>query len=299
MDATPRRGTGEKFLYLYIVLYAFSPIIMNYTAKRMPPILFAGVGTFLGGVALFFLLLVTGQLRHHISRKTFFLIMGNTVFNIIIPFLFIFVGTRMTSSINTALLHQTELIFAFFFCGLFFGEVITRQKILGGLTIIVGATFVLFNGTLNLNAGDLMIIVGTAMYPLGNQCSKIALREVSPAIILFFRCFVGGGVLWLLSAMFETYPEPMVALVRENLLFILIFGIVMTGFVKLLWFEGLKRLDISKATSIVIAQPAFSFLFAVLLLKEIPTGFQIAGFFVILAGLYILSRQKTEVIVET
>jgi drug/metabolite transporter (DMT)-like permease len=181
---------------------------------------------------------------------------------------------------------------------LIYGEKLTREKVIGGFVILSGTIAVLYNGSFQLNLGDLLIILGTFFYPFGNHYAKAALQEVRPSVILFLRSLVGGLALLSLSFLFEHPDREVFRDIQRNSLWLILLAMGGLGMAKLLWFEGLKRLDVSKATAIVIAGPAFSFLYAVILLKEVPTIYQFAGFFIILVGLYLLTRQKAGGVVE-
>jgi len=60
------------------------------------------------------------------------------------------------------------------------------------------------------------------------------------------------------------------------------------------WYEAIKRLNLSKATSLVSISPAFTIILAWLILKEIPTFQQIGGFFIIIIGVFGMSVVKNE-----
>ncbi len=278
-----------------MVIYALAPILANYSAKNFKPILTAAVTTLITAGALFFILAAKRQLREVFNTKAFGPIFGNTMFNIALPLGLIFVGTSKTSAINTTLLHQTELFFAFLVSGLFYGEKITRQKLIGGAIILLGTVAVLYNGTFELKLGDILIIAGTALYPIGNHYAKEALSLAAPSVVLFLRTLMGGIMLLGISFIFEGWPQEAFSTIDQKQLALLA-GLVLglLGIAKLLWFEGLKRLDVSKSTAIVIAGPAFSLVYAATLLHEIPTLYQLAGLFIILAGLFILMKQKVE-----
>lgn len=285
---------GEIYLYFYVTSAGLLPILINYGAKIMPPLLYASLVNIAAAAAFFLYLFFTNQLAKIAGKKLMLLNIGITFFNIVIPFILIFIGTRQTSAINTALLHQTELFFTFLACGLFFGEVITRQKLVGGFIILIGTMFVLYNGAFKFNYGDIFVIASTVLYPFGNRYLKMALTLATPSVIIFLRSALGGAVLLLVSVLFEQYSGATALTVRTYLPLILLNGIGMLGISKILWLEGLKRLDISKSIAIAISAPAGSVVFAMIFLKEIPTVYQLAGLITIVAGLYILTRQKTQ-----
>lgn len=289
---------GELILLAYLPIFGFFPIITSYGTKIIPPILFAGISLLLGSVLLFFYLVAKGDLKLCKNTKALKYIVATTILNLIIPFIFIFIGSSLTSGINTSLLSQTELLFTFLVCGFIFHETITIQKTIGAATILIGTIAIIYNGTFSLNWGDLLIVAGQLFYPFGNRYSKMALAMTKPTIVLFLRNLWAGLALIVISFLFETQTFSDNHSVKEIVLLILANGIFIHGISKLVWLAGLKRLDITKAISIIIATPAFSLIYAFFFLKEIPTVYQLVGFFVIMGGLFILTRQREEHLVE-
>lgn len=283
---------GELFILAETVLFGLFPIIAGHATRLMPPVLFAGVCTIVAAICLFFYMLVTGQLKNLINKKAFLYILGVTAFVVIIPSIFIFIGTSKTSSVNTAILLQTELLFTFLIYGFFGIEKINLQKIIGAAITLIGATVVLFNGVIGFKLGDILIIAGTLFYPIGNIFAKKALEVSTPARILFIRNIIGGFFLIGISIYFENYNSSINTYVLNNLRDIALAGILIFFISKVLWYEGMRRIDVSKALSIAISAPAFSLVYAAIFLKELPTIYQMMGLFVVMAGLLILTQQK-------
>lgn len=296
MHLDKQEHIGEIFILSKLPIVGILPILINYTTKLMPPLLFAGASALIAAILLIPYLVFTKQIWKIFDRKVFPYLLGVTLFIIIVPLSFIYVGSSKTSSINTTLLLQTELFFTFIICGAFFGEKITPQRIIGGVAILAGASIVLFKETLTPNLGDLLIITGTMFYPIGKIFAKKALGMTSASVIIFVRSFLGGLTLVGLSFLFEKYALSMRDYIVRDILFILINGILLQLVSKILWYQGLKRIDITKAVSIGIAMPVFSLLYAFLFLKEVPTLTQWIGFFAILMGLFVITRKRTEVV---
>lgn len=299
MNKIETERLGEILIICEVFVYALFPIVVNYTTKLMPPILFAGLSAITAGGALFSYILIKKQLSKLKNIKALKYILAVTLFVIIIPSIFIFTGTSKTSGINTTTLLQTEVLFAFLICGVFVGENITPQRIGGAVMVVIGAIAILYNGTFHINWGDLSIIAGTFFFPIGNIYAKKALKLTTPAVILFVRSFLGGMVLVFISFLFENYQVSLSVYVMDNLKFILLNGALIYGLSRLFFYEGLKRLDISKATSLAMSYPAFSLFYSYIFLKEIPTIFQWIGFIIIFSGIFILTyKRKRGIFVE-
>ncbi len=294
MNKLSNERVGELMVGGETVLYSLFPILIAYTTKLMPPILFAGLSTLVAAVALFVYMFVKRETKKIKDLRTIKYAVGVAMFIIIIPAILIFVGSSKTSGINTSILLQSEIFFTFVICGIFTNESITFRKILGAILMAAGALFILFNGTFAVNSGDLLIIAGTLFYPIGNIIAKKALAFSTPSVILFIRSLLGGIVLLIISSQFEKWTLPLEQIISNNYLFILANGVLIYAVSKVFWYESIKRIDISKAILISIgAYPAISLLFAFLFLREVPTIFQTVGLIVILFGIYqIIEKRK-------
>jgi O-acetylserine/cysteine efflux transporter len=258
----------------------------------MPPILFAGLSILLASIFLFIHTAITSSLRDIFNRKALPYIVAVTFLIIIIPSIFIFTGTKMTSGVNTTILLQTEVFFTFIFVALFFRENITLRRIIGALIIVIGTTIILYNGTFYLNWGDLLIILGVMFFPFGNMAAKKALAIVPSNVILLLRSFFGGIVLIIFSILVEDSAAEILPAVQNHIFYIAVNGIVIMYISKVLWYEGLKRIDISKAIPIAMSFPAFSLLFLYIFINEVPSVYQWIGIALTMLGVGFLTYKE-------
>lgn len=286
-----RETSGEIFIILEALLYGLFPIIINYGSGVMPPILFAGLSIICAAIALCVYLTLTGQLNAVFNKEALPYILGVTICIIIIPSLLIYSGTTFTSGLNTVILLEAEVLFTFLICGIFFGEAITMQVVFGAILMVSGVIAVLYNGNLNINIGELLIIAGTFFYPFGNSMAKKAMHFVSPPVILFIRSLLGGLFLIGISFLWENHTVPVITIIKDYWLFIIINGILIMTVSKILWYEGIRRLELIKARALNSLAPVAGFVFAFLCLHENPSSFQIAGLLFTLSGLYTLTRK--------
>ncbi len=290
MHTKEQEKIGEILLLFDVIIFSLFPILINYTSKLIPPILFAGLSNVLAGLTMFIYSLATGKFKEFQNRKALKYSLMVTVFIIIIPSIFIYPGTKLTSGVNTTIFFQVETFAALFFCALFLKEKITKIKLIGATLISLGAVVVLYNGDFSLNVGDLLIIIGTVIYPIGNIFAKKGLNEVSPQIIICIRSAVGGVALILISLIFEKTFGHISGNINKVLPYILINGIIIMGLSKILWYEGLKRMEISKATALTMSYPALSLIFGYFLLKEVPSPYQFSGLILVIAGVITITR---------
>lgn len=285
---------GELFLLLSALFNGLFPIVLHYATYISPPLFFAGISLVVASAPPILLIIfrrvrvpeLTGDVLKHM-----FIV---ALFCLVIPTAFIAIGTTMTSGINTALLLQSEMLFTFLFFHIFLKEKSTREQIFGALFVFLGTVIILYSGSFSLNLGDLLIILGTAFYPIGNLSSKKIISTLHPMGILAFRSFFSGLFLLLLSFMVEGVLWQPVATTKELVGLILIQGIAVLFISKFFWYEGLERLPVGRSVFIGSSAPVFSLIFAASFLGENPTIIQLLGFLVSLLGLFFLTEKMTK-----
>lgn len=282
---------GEVCLFITCLLEGLFPIVVHAASGLFPPILFVGVSSLIAACILGIVLFARGELFRVFPLRVYLLIAGVALF-IVMALVLIFVGTRTTSSISTALLLQAEMLFTFLFAGIFLGEKLRRMQGFGLLGVLIGTLLVLYNGTFVLNPGDVLILLPTMFMPIGNFLAKRALEVVGPLIVLFYRYVFAALPLLGMSMLFEGIDDISFATFRDHPWILFSYSIFILVLSKTFWYEGLKRLDLGKAVYIVHASPAFSLLFAFVLLREIPTIYQFTGFIVTILGVYLILERR-------
>src|SRR5208337_1697760 len=202
-----------------------------------------------------------------------------------------FIGAGKTSGINASLLLLSEIIFTLLFTP-FIGEKTTIEKLIGAFGVFCGAALILFHGSFQVNTGDVLVILSTATYPVGNYYSKKALNQVSPSVILLVRFFLGGLFL-LLLAMFVETPSHMFAVIVTNWPLLSLTGFVLLGAGKIVWYEALDRLDISKTISLGMTFPLFSLIILTGFYEETITRQQAIGIAVMMVGVFFSARRPS------
>lgn len=283
--------TGVIFILIAAAMWGVFPVAVNRGTQYIPPITFAAITTLLASGGAFIYAALTSKLGELRNRKSYATLLMITLCIVIFPYILFFLGSSKTSGINSSLLLLSEIIFTLIFTP-FIGEKTTALKLIGAAGVFIGATLILYNGNWRLNSGDLLVIVSTATYPIGNFYAKRALNFISPAIILFIRFLLGG----LFILIFARLIEPQIDVLKtfsDNWVPIIFTGLILLGVGKVIWYEGLKRLDISKAISLAITFPLFSLIILIAFFREIPSAFQWLGILVMAAGVYLTMKRSS------
>ena len=161
---------------------------------------------------------------------------------------------------------------------------------------MLGTLVVLYRAEFILNLGDLLVLLTPLCWQVAHFFSKrlmTAHKEITPMLIATARTLYGGIFLFILSSIEGANQYDKLGI--TNILLILLFqGIIGFALHYSVWYEAIKRLNLSKATTLVSVYPTFSIALAWFILKEVPNFYQLAGFGIIILGIFGLSRIKSE-----
>lgn len=288
-----QENKGVFLALISAALWGVFPVMVNHGSHIVPPLTFAAISTLLAAAGSFFYTVLKGKLRELKKKEAYSSLLMITLCIVIIPYTLFFIGSSKTSGINTSLLLLSEIIFTLAFTPLI-GEKTTVQKLIGASGVFIGALLILYNGhgKFHLNSGDIMVIASTATYPIGNFYAKKALNQVSPSTILFVRFLLGGLFMLPFAALVE--PQSQVSRIIPAEWPILLFtGLILLGAGKIVWYEALSRLDISKAISLGMTFPFFSLIVLIGIFKESVSGYQWIGIAVMMLGVFFSIRRSS------
>ena len=203
----------------------------------------------------------------------------------------LFFSLQYTTPGNVSIISLMEVFFTMVLLGAVTKhETLSRVTIIGGALMVIGAFFVIFQGSLKPNPGDMLVLLAMAVPPFGNLMTKKVRSYMSAATLMFARSTIAGIFLlflaWVLGDIPNTMPSwGMIGLIALN-------GFVLLGFSKILWIEGIHRIQISKAISLSSINPAITLFFAFVILHQRPTLFQVLGLVPIMAGVWLLTRRN-------
>jgi drug/metabolite transporter (DMT)-like permease len=291
---TMTAGEEQKGVILALVsaaLWGIFPVMVNRGSHYIPPLTFAAISTLLAAFGSFIYAAIKGDLHELRIKEAYSSLLMVTLCIVIIPYVLFFIGSSKTSGVNTSMLLLSEIIFTLVFTPLI-GEKTTPEKLIGASGVFAGALLMLYNGTLQMNVGDIMVIASTATYPIGNFYAKKALYQVSASIILFVRFSLGGLFMLLLAALVRT-QAGVFDIVVSDWPMLLLTGFILLGAGKVIWYEALGRLDISKAISLGMTFPLFSLIVLIGIFKETVTRYQWIGIAVMLLGVFFSIRRSS------
>ena len=287
---------GIIFVTITIFIAGALPIIIKYGTGLINPLFFATVSSLIAGIFLFLLAALKGNWKILFDRRYFFHLLLIGFFGIALSNICFFFGVTLTSGINSSILLVIEPLYAIFIGYILLNEKITLKQMFFTFVIIVGTIIVVSRAKYSLNWGDLLVLLTPLCWQIAHFFSKrlmTAHKEITPMLIATARTLYGGAFLFILSGIEGANQYDKLGI--TNILLLLIFqGIIGFALHYSIWYEAIKRLNLSKATTLVSVYPTFSILLAWLILKELPTFYQLAGFALIMVGIFGLSGIKSE-----
>jgi drug/metabolite transporter (DMT)-like permease len=287
---------GITFVIITIFIAGALPIIIKYGTGLINPLFFATVSSLIAGIFLFVLAALKGNWRTLFDKKYFFHLLLIGFFGITLSNICFFFGVTLTSGINSSILLVIEPLYAIFIGYILLNEKITLKQIFFTFIIMLGTLVVVYRVEFIFNWGDLLVLLTPLCWQIAHFFSKrlmTAHKEITPTLIATARTLYGGVFLFIISSAKGMNQYDKLG-VKGVLLILLFQGIIGFALHYSIWYEAIKRLNLSKATTLVSVYPTFSIALARFILKEVPNFYQIAGFGIIILGIFGLSGIKSE-----
>ncbi|PIR96008.1 MAG: hypothetical protein COT92_03360 [Candidatus Doudnabacteria bacterium CG10_big_fil_rev_8_21_14_0_10_42_18] len=281
---------GEIAIFSQGILWSLFPIITILSYSSLSPLTSLAWSTALASV--FFTVWVTVKHKwRELKHKTamFDVLMATLFIGIFLYGLFFF-GLKYTTAGNASIIALMEIFFSFLFFNIFRKECISRQQLLGAILMLLGALIILLPGFTEFNKGDALIFIAMAFAPIGNHFQQKARKKISSEAMMLIRSVITFPIILIIAKFFgETIT---ISGLNDSIWFILINGILLLGFSKILWLEAIHRIPVTKAISLTGIEPLFTLFFAFLILKEIPTNWQLTAFVPLFFGIILLTSNK-------
>ncbi|SRR6266498_205334 len=270
-----------------MIIYGLNPIFAHYFVKNIDPLLLGGLSLIIASLPLLFHVKFYRKIRFT-QKKIFLHPLFFIVFFASIAEMLFYIGTKLTSGINTALLIQIEPIYSIILASVFLGEIIKIRQIFAILTIVTGAAVVIYKGSAALNLGDVLVILSPLFYQLSHLNAKRIINKVPDEnIIPGVRLFYAGALLTILALVGNPLSfYQLFSLV--NVASIVMYGIYLS-LDYFLWYQVLKRLPLPIASAFLPFAVFVSLFGATVFLKEPIVFHQYIGILFIVVGLLWLS----------
>ena len=278
--------SGLLFAGLCALNGAFVPAVAKYTTGRADPLFVAAVTTFFAGVAAALMLAARGELSRLVQRETAPLLILLGALGTTIPFILFFVGTQRTSAIEAVLCLQTEPVYSLLVAWLFLGHRLTVRRVGAALVLMTGIALAVGVGGLSDPLGVTLLLLAPLSWQICHLLTLKGMPDVEP-YLLSGASYVYGGALVALAAWVFGGPNwiPAANLVVEQLPLLALQGIGLSYLGTMLWYLTIARLDLARATAIVVPSiPLLSLVASFFVVGEVPTLGQAVGMLLTAGG---------------
>lgn len=283
---------GELFIFAEAALWGLFPIITVFSYSSLPTLYSLVGSTFFA--ALFFggVLLAKGSWRELFRVTALRDILLSTLIIGIGYYVLTFFALQYTSPGNVSLVSLAEVFFSYLLFHFWKKEEIAKEHLIGCVLMVVGVIVVLIPNAHSFRLGDGLVLIGTMLTPIGNYFMRRARLSTSSEVIMFIRSAIVASVLGVVAFGFHGVPTP--AALTTSLPFLIINGLLLMGFSKILWIEGIHRISVVKANALSSIAPLFTLLFVWWLMKTPPSPWQLLAFVPMFFGILLLNtdRQK-------
>ncbi|HRY52725.1 MAG TPA: DMT family transporter [Candidatus Portnoybacteria bacterium] len=206
------------------------------------------VALFIGAIILFF---NKKQEFLELSKKQWLHLFLLGLIGGSIPFLLFFRGLSLTGAAQGAFIHKTLFIFVAAGAVIFLKEKVNKGFFIGGLSLLAGLMLTLKSFNLSFGWGDLLILAAVLFWSAENILAKHILKNLSGNMVAFGRMFF-GAILIFVYLVLSGQSAQLLSLSWPQFGWIAITAALLLGYT-LTWYNGLKLMPVSVATTILLA----------------------------------------------
>lgn len=208
---------------------------------------------------------------------------------------FQFIGTKLSTAANGALVTSATPAFVLIFAALLLGEKITLRQLAALGLATVGVLVVLDPRTIHISPGlfwgNLSLICAALTWAL----YSVLIRQVTqglPVLQISLVCFMGGLPLTIPASFIEIHRSGLGEINSWVVFGILYVGIISTGLAMYLWNLAFSRLKAGVASLTFFAQPVVGAGLGAIFLREQLTPLFVAGGVMIGLGLVLAAGKN-------
>jgi len=278
--------SGLVFAALCVCNGAFVPAFAKLTTEGISPLFVAAATTLFAALAAAAVLGVQGRLHLLLDARTGPRLLVVGLLGTSAAYVLFFAGASRTTAIDAVLCLQAEPVYSLLVAWLFLGHRLTLRRV-GALAVLVaGIVLALGEGGLTDPLGVLFLLATPVCWQVSHLIVLRGLVGVPPPVLTGAR-YVYGGIGIVLFWGLAGAPTGLAAgeVLAPRLPLLAVQGVVLSYVGTLLWYQAIARLDLARATAIVVPSiPLLSIAASFVLVGEVPTRLQWVGLALTAAG---------------
>jgi drug/metabolite transporter (DMT)-like permease len=259
------------------------PAFARLTTAGASSLAVAAVTAAFGAAAAAAVLAARRELRRLVERPQALRLAAVGLLGTALAYVLFFEGARRTSATTTVLCLQSEPVYALLASWAFLGHRLTLRRVGAALLLASGIALAVGTSGRADPVGVAALLATPVCWQLSHLVVLRGLAGVAPTVLTGARYLWGGlflALYWLLRG-----GDAAAELPASGLPLLALQGVLLYYVGTLLWYQTIARLDLARATAIVVpAIPILSTAASFALLGEIPTPRQWAGLVLAAAG---------------
>ncbi len=296
---TDNKFTGSNVIVGYIaaivaaLLFGSVSTIAKPVLSTVDPIILSSIIYLTAG---FFFTPFASKTRSKITLRYFSLILASAVIGATLAPVMFFLGLKLSTASDTALLANGETVFSILFALLIFRE---RLKPIGYVAVIlilfgvflVTTNFDLVSTIFSLNIGNVFVLASTILWGFDNNICKIITRQIDVAKLIQLKALIGGSILLVTIIIFHI-PFNIQSNQSIPIVVLGVFGFAISLY---LYLHSIKRIGVVKASSLLSLSAVFGLVFAILFLHEMLSIHQLIAILIMIYGIHLMySRERKD-----
>ena len=291
VERSATRGGEQRLGLLAAALCAltgaFAPAVAKLTTAQASPLLVAAASNLFAAIAAAVLLAGRGELGWLVERPRAWRLVAIAALGTGAAHLLFYLGASRTTAIVATLCLQVEPAYSLLLAWLVLGHRPTPRRLVAIPVLLAGIALAVGTSAIETSLGVWFLLATPLCWQLSHLVVLRGLTGVPAVVLTSARYLYGGlmlGVLWAAAEGPATLPAS-AALWRQAPLLALQ-GCVLGYGGTLLWYLAIARIDLARATAIVVPSiPLLSLVASFALLGEVATPAQWAGMVLTAVGI--------------
>lgn len=285
------RWMSALLIFILVVLWGVSFAIYKVALRDAPPLLFAGIRTFLGGLIVLCIAIAQGRKAYFVQY--FWVYFTSAILNVVLFFGLQTIGLDKLPAGLFSVLIYLEPVLVGVLAWLWLGETMTWQKITGLICGFSGVAAISVHSlTSHLSAVGVVIGIITAIFwAIGTIYSKKAQEKIDTMWLLAIQFLIGGVMLTGFGTITESFSSiHWTASFIWATLFAGFLGIAVSW---MIWFRLVATGEATRVAAFTFFVPLISVLTSVLFLHEPLSVWLLVGLVLIVGGIYLTNLRTS------
>lgn len=295
---------NNKIIYLLMtisaVFWAGAFIAGKVTVKEFPPFSLTFLRFFFASIFIFITMIKFEEKDWRLKREDYPVVIFLGIVGMVGYHVLFFLALKYTTAINSSMIAATNPLITTILAATFLGEKLSVKRVLAIFVAFAGVVLTVTRGQLsvlihmNFNLGDLLMMAAVTCWATYTIVSRYVMPKYSPLILSTYS-FIICGMFTLPFALMEKPMEYLPQTSLKGWAGVLYMSIFPSYIGYLVQQYSIREIGPSKTSIFINLVPVFSLILSVLILKESVTIVTILSGALIILGVYLTSKYKTEV----